>query len=124
LKPRWRRAAEGALARAFKTGEFAIPDDLPALITAAGAQCARSAGTRVALRAIADRIGQDRDGGALGTAARLYHATDAGEDGCRKLAQAWRVGSDREGSDLKVGVARHTPGVVLALGRDNVVTSA
>ena len=52
----------------------------------------------------------------------LYHAADAAEDGKRKLAQAWRVGTDREGSDLKglaLPVAR--PILALALGRENVV---
>jgi predicted RNA-binding protein YlxR (DUF448 family) len=113
----------GALARAFKTGELTIPDDLPALIATA------------LERSALDRLGLESRGGAvltgaerIETAARsgklhaLYHAADAAEDGCRKLAQAWRIGSDREGSDLRglaLPVAR--PILSLALGRENVV---
>ncbi|GAA4220924.1 hypothetical protein GCM10022253_26180 [Sphingomonas endophytica] len=113
----------GALARAFKTGELTIPDDLPTLIAAA------------LERNALDRLGLESRGGTILTgserieaAARsgklhaLYHAADAAEDGCRKLAQAWRVGSDREGSDVRglaLPVAR--PILSLALGRENVV---
>ncbi len=114
---------KGALARAFKTSEFTIPADLPELI-------------EVALRRNAmDRLGLEAKGGTLlsgsdkiETAARqgqlhaLYHAADAGTDGNRKLDQAWRVGSDREGSDVRglaLPVAR--PILSLALGRENVV---
>jgi hypothetical protein len=52
----------------------------------------------------------------------LYHAADAAADGAGKLAQAWRVGSDREGSDLR-GLALPVPRTILALalGRENVV---
>ncbi|GGB22527.1 hypothetical protein GCM10011380_10160 [Sphingomonas metalli] len=113
----------GALARAFKTGEIAIPDDLPARIAAA---LERNALDRLGLEARAGTLttGTDR----IVTAARsgqvraLYHAADAGEDGARKLAQAWRVGSDREGSDVR-GLALPLPRTILslALGRENVV---
>jgi uncharacterized protein len=114
---------KGALSRAFKTGELRIPDDL---------------GQRIAdqlQRAMLDRLGLEFKAGhvAIGgeriaEAARggrlhlLLHASDAGEDGARKLAQAWRVGSDREGSDLK-GLTLPLPRTILslALGRENVV---
>ncbi|MBM6577405.1 DUF448 domain-containing protein [Microvirga sp. SRT01] len=113
----------GALARAFKTGEFELGDDLPALIT--------SALERNAL----DRLGLEARGGMLltgfdriETAARsgqlhaLYHAADSGLDGRAKLAQAWRVGSDREGSALKgLALPVERPILSLALGRENVV---
>ena len=114
---------KGALARAFKTAEFTIPDDLPQQIAAA------------LERAALDRMGLESRSGALiiGTerienAARsgklhlLLHAADAGEDGSRRLAQAWRVGSDSEGSNLK-GLALPVPRTILslALGRENVV---
>ena len=114
---------KGALARAFKTGPIAIPDDLPARIESA------------LERAMLDRLGLEaRSGGVLTgaekieTAARsgklrmLLHASDAGADGNRKLDQAWRVGSDREGEDLRglaLRVAR--PILSVALGRQNVV---
>ena len=113
----------GALSRAFKTGDFTLAPDLPALIAAA---LERNALDRLGLEARAGTLmtGTDR----IETAARsgqlhaLYHAADAGDDGMRRLAQAWRVGSDREGSDLKglvLPVAR--PTLSLALGRENVV---
>lgn len=113
----------GALARAFKTGEFTLAPDLPAMVAAA---LERNALDRLGLEARAGTLltGTDR----IETAARagqlhaLYHAADAGEDGARRLAQAWRVGSDREGSDLK-GLALPVPRTILslALGRENVV---
>ncbi|HJO67397.1 MAG TPA: DUF448 domain-containing protein, partial [Sphingomonas sanguinis] len=86
---------KGALARAFKTGEFTIPDDLPDLITAA---LERNALDRLGLESRSGMLltGSDK----IATAARsgqlhaLYHASDAGDDVCRKLAQTWRVGSD------------------------------
>jgi len=114
---------KGALARAFKTGPVLIPDDLPALIGSA------------LERAALDRLGlESRSGGLLTgaekieTAARsgklrlLLHASDAGEDGNRKLDQAWRVGSDREGENVR-GLALPVPRTILAvaLGRQNVV---
>lgn len=114
---------KGALSRAFKTGEFRIPDDL---------------GDRIAAqlqRAVLDRLGLEAKAGSLLTggeklavAARsgklhlLLHAQDAGEDGAARLAQAWRVGSEREGSALK-GLTLPVPRTILslALGRENVV---
>jgi len=117
---------KGALSRAFKTGDIRIPDDLADRI--------ESALQRNAL----DRLGLEAKAGALltggekiETAARsgklrlLLHAADAGEDGSRRLAQAWRVGSDREGSDLK-GLTLPVPRTILslALGRENVVHAA
>lgn len=113
----------GALARAFKTGPIAIPDDLPARIESA------------LERASLDRLGlESRSGGLFSgaekieTAARsgklhlLLHACDAGTDGNRKLDQAWRVGCDEEGSD-KRGLVLPVPRTILAvaLGRQNVV---
>ena len=97
-----KKRLRGALARAFKGAELVIPDDLPARIA--------SALERNAL----DRLGLESRSGLLltgsekiETAARsgqlhaLYHAADAGTDGNRKLDQAWRIGSDREGSDIR-----------------------
>lgn len=113
----------GALARAFRTGEFAVADDLPARIEAA---LERSALDRLGLEARAgnlltgsERIEQSARSGKLHA---LYHAADAGEDGMRRLAQAWRVGSDTEGSDLKgVALPMGRPILSMALGRENVV---
>lgn len=113
----------GALSRAFKTGELTVPDNLPALIAAA---LERNALDRLGLEARAghvlsgaERIEQAARSGKLHA---LYHAADASQDGARKLAQAWRVGSDREGSDLR-GLALPVDRTILALalGRENVV---
>lgn len=113
----------GALARAFKTGEFTVADDLPALIAEA---LERNALDRLGLEARSGTLltGFDRIEAAArsGQLHALYHAADAGEDGRAKLGQAWRVGRAREGSDLKglaLPVAR--PILSLALGRENVV---
>lgn len=114
---------KGALARAFKTGQLDIPDNLPDLL-------------ELALeRSTLDRLGLEARGGTLltgsekiETAARqgdlnmLLHASDAGRDGCAKLDQAWRVGSDREGENIRgliLPVDRQ--GLSVALGRQNVV---
>lgn len=114
---------KGALARAFKTGPIAIPGDLPAQIEAA------------LQRAVLDRLGLEARSGTLLTgnekiesAARsgklhlLLHASDGGGGGNRKLDQAWRVGSMREGQDIR-GLALPVPRTILAvaLGRHNVV---
>ncbi|KQT32025.1 transcription terminating nucleic-acid-binding protein [Sphingomonas sp. Leaf412] len=113
----------GALARAFRDNELKVADDLPARIAAA---LERNALDRLGLESRAgtvltgsERIEQAARSGKLHA---LYHAEDASDDGARKLAQAWRVGSDREGSDLR-GLALPVPRTILALalGRDNVV---
>jgi len=114
---------KGALSRAFKTGKLDIPDDL--------AQQVENALQRATL----DRLGLEARGGMLltgsekiETAARqgdldmLLHASDAGRDGSAKLDQAWRIGSDREGQDVRgqiLPVDRQALSV--ALGRQNVV---
>ncbi len=114
---------KGALARAFKTGEFAVPAALPAMIEAA------------LEKAVLDRLGLESRAGTvvignerIEKAARsgklhlLLHASDAGADGTRKLDQAWRVGRDEEGGGLRglvLPVAR--PILSVALGRENVV---
>ncbi len=118
-----KKRLRGALLRAFKGAELVIPDDLPQRIADA---LERNALDRLGLEAKSGTLltGSER----IETAARsgqlhaLYHAADASDDGRRKLAQAWRVGSDKEGSDLKglaLPVAR--PILSLALGRENVV---
>jgi hypothetical protein len=112
-----------ALARAFKAGDIRIPDDLAGRIETALRQ------------ALLDRLGLEARSGTLLTgtekieaAARkgevrlLLHAADAGEDGNRKLDQAWRVGGGAEdlgGQGLVIPAQR--PTLSLALGRQNVV---
>jgi predicted RNA-binding protein YlxR (DUF448 family) len=109
----------GALARAFKTGDIRIPDDLGGKIEAALRQSAL------------DRLGLEARAGTLLTgtekievAARkgevqlLLHAADAGEDGTRKLDQAFRVG---ECSGQPLAIPAERPILSLALGRQNVV---
>lgn len=113
----------GALARAFKGSDFTVPDDLPDLIAAA---LERHALDRLGLESRAGTIvtGAERIDAAArgGTLHALYHAADAGEDGRGKLAQAWRVGSGREGSDLKgLALPLARPILSMALGRENVV---
>jgi len=114
---------KGALARAFKGAALTIPDDLPERIEAA------------LIRAFTDRLGLEMRSGRLlvgsdriaekarsGRVAWLAHAADAGDDGSRKLDQAWRVGEEAEGTGkagMRLPLDRETLSV--ALGRDNVV---
>ena len=110
---------KGALSRAFKTNTLTIPDDLGARAEAALRQAAL------------DRLGMEARSGTLlngservETAARsgkvhlLVHAADAGEDGRRKLDQAFRVGGG-EGRGLIFPEQRTI--LSMALGRENVV---
>jgi len=110
---------KGALARAFKTGDVAVPADLGERIAAALRQ---SALDRLGMEA---RSGNLINGGdKVETAARsgkvhlLVHAADAGEDGRKRLDQAWRVG----GGGPR-GLVFPEPRTILsmALGRENVV---
>ncbi len=116
----------GALARAFKTGKtgrLAIPDDLPAMTENA---LKRAFLQRLGLEMRSGRLilGSDRiaQEARMGRVAALYHAVDASEDGCKKLDQAWRVGTDAEGSG-KTGsrLPLDREALSVALGRDNVV---
>lgn len=110
---------KGALARAFKTQEIAIPADLGERIEAALRQ---SALDRLGLEARAGTLltGSDK----IEVAARrgevhlLLHAADAGKDGNGKLDQALRVGES--GAEALVLPAER-PILSLALGRQNVV---
>lgn len=114
---------KGGLARALHDGNFTIPDDLGARIET---QLQRATLDRLGLEARAGTLlsGNEK----IETAARkgqvrlLLHASDAGEDGRKKLAQAWRVGEDAEGSGregLVLPVDRGT--LSMALGRENAV---
>ncbi len=114
---------KAALARAFKTGPIAVPDDLPAMIEEA------------LTRALLDRLGLESRSGTLLTgsdriaeAARrgkvwlLLHSSDSSPDGNAKLDQAWRVGSDAEGSGQRGTVLPvDRTRLSVALGRDNAV---
>ncbi|MET3473591.1 putative RNA-binding protein YlxR (DUF448 family) [Novosphingobium sp. 1529] len=114
---------KGALARAFKGAPLTIPADLPDLI---------EQGLK---RATLDRLGIELRTGSLvlgtekiaqaarsGAVVLLAHASDAKADGVGKLAQAWRVGEEAEGSGM---MGRILPldraALSVALGRDNVV---
>jgi predicted RNA-binding protein YlxR (DUF448 family) len=114
---------KGAFARAFKGEALSIPDDLPERIEVA---LRREFVDRLGLEARASTLinGSDK----IDTAARkgqvflLMHAADARADGMRKLDQAWRVGEEKEGTDLaglRLPVDRDA--LSMALGRDNVV---
>jgi predicted RNA-binding protein YlxR (DUF448 family) len=117
---------KGALQRAFKTNDVKVPEDLGDKIAAALRQ------------ATLDRLGMEARSGNLingsdrvETAARqgsvhlLIHAADAGEDGRRKLDQAWRVGSDpkilADGNGQGLQFPEERTILSMALGRENVV---
>ena len=110
---------KASLQRAFKTNDVTVSADL-------------GERTEAALRkAVLDRLGMEARAGNLingservETAARagkvhfLIHASDAGEDGRRRLDQAWRVG---EGEPQGVIFPEGRTILSMALGRENVV---
>jgi uncharacterized protein len=110
---------KAALARAFKTGDLQVPADLGEKVAAALRQ---SALDRLGMEARAGNLinGSDK----VETAARagkvrlLIHAADAGDDGRRRLDQAWRVGGGEE-RGLVFPEGRTI--LSMALGRENVV---
>jgi len=114
---------KGALSRAFKTGDIAIPHDLGQRIEDA---LSRAALERLGLEARASTLatGSDRiaEAARKGQVHLLYHAADASDDGNRKLDQAWRVGMDEEGGS-RTGLVLAADRTILsvALGRENVV---
>ncbi|MFM7377194.1 MAG: DUF448 domain-containing protein [Erythrobacter sp.] len=112
-----------ALMRAFKGAPLSIPDDLPAKVEAA---LARHLGDRLGLELRSGNIvmGSARieEQARSGRIAVLLHASDSSEDGRRKLDQAWRVGTDAEGSGERGQVLPlDRTALSVALGRDNVV---
>jgi uncharacterized protein len=116
----------GALSRAFKTNEVALPDDLGERIETALRQAALD---RLGLEARAGNLilGAEKIEAAArrGTVTLLLHAADASEEGRRKLDQAWRVGRDEEGSGRQGLVLPAQRAILsLALGRENVVHAA
>ena len=114
---------KGALARTFKGAPVTIPADLGEKTEAA------------LLRTLLDRLGLERSAGNVvlgtekiaqsarsGAVSALFHASDAGDDGSRKLSQAWRVGEDAEGSGMAGTILPlDRAALSVALGRDNVV---
>ena len=114
---------KGALARAFKGAAIAVPEDLAERIETA------------LVRQLCDRLGLEMKAGLLllgtdriseharaGRVAWLAHAADAGDDGSRKLDQAWRVGEGAEGSGMAgITLPLDRATLSVALGRDNVV---
>jgi len=119
--------ADGALRkglmRAFKGAALMIPDDLPARVEAA---LGRHLGDRLGLELRSGNIvlGSARieEQARSGRLAAVLHANDASEDGRRKLDQAWRVGTDAEGTGQRGQVLPlDRTALSVALGRDNVV---
>lgn len=112
-----------ALMRAFKGGPLAIPEDLAERAEAA---LRRHFTERLGLELRSGHVvlGSQRiaEQARSGRIALLLHASDSSEDGRRKLDQAWRVGSEAEGSGLRGQVLPlDRAALSVALGRDNVV---
>ena len=108
-----------ALQRAFKAHDVVVPADLGARTEAALQQAALD---RLGMEARSGNLinGADKVEAAArsGKVSLLIHAADAGDDGRRKLDQAWRVsGGEQEGLNFPL------PRTILslALGRENVV---
>ena len=114
---------KAALARAFKGATLTIPADLPERAEVA---LRRAFTDRLGLEMKSGRLltGSDRiaENARMGKVTWLGHAADAGEDGSRKLDQAWRVGREEEGSGLHgITLPLDRAALSVALGRDNVV---
>jgi len=114
---------KGALARAFKGASLTIPEDLPERVSAA---LTRAFTDRLGLEMRAGKLllGTDRiaDKARMGKVVWLAHAADGGDDGNRKLDQAWRVGEEAEGSAMAgITLPLDRAALSVALGRDNVV---
>lgn len=114
---------KGALIRAFKTNIVNVPADIAARTEDA---LERAALDRLGLEARTGMLvtGSDRieDAARKGQVKLLLHASDAREDGNRKLDKAWRMGSDLEGSGLAgLVIAANRTILSKALGRENVV---
>ena len=110
---------KGALARAFKSGELNVPADIGERVEAALRQ------------QVLNRLGLEARGGTLingsdkveqaaraGKVHLLIHAADAGEDGRKRLDQAWRVGG---GGAQGLVFPENRTILSMALGRENVV---
>lgn len=110
---------KAALSRAFKTNAVTVPENFSALVEAA---LERNALDRLGMEARAGTLisGSEK----VETAARtgkvrlLVHAQDAGEDGRKRLDQAWRAGGG-EPRGLVFPASRSI--LSAALGRGNVV---
>jgi predicted RNA-binding protein YlxR (DUF448 family) len=114
---------KGALARAFKTGDVAVPADLGERTLAALRQASLD---RLGMEARAGTLinGSDRVEAAAraGKVHLLIHAADSADDGRRRLDQALRVGA-RDGGGDGLGLIFPEGRTILsmALGRENVV---
>ncbi len=113
----------GALARAYKGAVLNVPEDLPQRIDDA---LTRTLLDRLGLEMRSGNIilGSDRiaEQARAGAIAVLLHAADASEGGASKLDQAWRVGSENEGSGMRgTRLPLDRAALSVALGRDNVV---
>ena len=110
---------KAALQRAFKTNDVTVPPDLGERIEQALRQTALD---RLGMEARAGNLinGSDK----VETAARagkvhlLLHAADAGEDGRKRMDQAWRVGG---GEPRGMIFPEQRTILSMALGRENVV---
>lgn len=114
---------KGGIIRALQESQIIVPDDIVARIEA---QLQRATLERLGLESRAGNLitGNDRieEAARRGNVKMLLHAADAGDDGRRKLAQAWRVGSGAEGTDLAGQPLPVDRGALsMALGRENAV---
>ena len=113
---------KGALARAFKSNNLRLPDDLPDQI-AAGLE--RRALDRLGLENKSGNLiwGHERVGEAIlkGKVRLLLHAADAKADGMGKL-EARRRGASPDTVSIVLPVGREQ--LSMALGRENVVHAA
>jgi len=117
---------KAALQRAFKSSDVSVPDDLAEKTAQALRQAALD---RLGMEARAGNLinGADRVEAAsrAGKVHLLIHAADAGDDGRKKLDQAWRAGGPSSALEANGGRGLIFPEgrtiLSIALGRENVV---
>ncbi len=112
---------KGALARAFKTSDVDRPRRSRRRASRPRFARPRSTGSGSKRAPARCSTGSERIEAAAraGKVHLLIHAADAGEDGNRKLDQAWRVGGRRRQRGLVFPEDRTI--LSMALGRENVV---
>lgn len=113
----------GALTRSLKDSNLVIPANLPDMAEL-GLHKALRDRLGLAMRSGAVIVGSERiaEQARMGRVSAVFHASDASEDGRKKLDQAWRVGQEIEGSGARgTTLPLDRTALSAALGRDNVV---